>query len=59
MPCDSGTLKKTSTGLVFEQCIDCLLTSTHVSGSRTDLQALLCMCSVHLGCASRLTGCPR
>jgi hypothetical protein len=44
MPCDGGTLKKTSTGLVFEQCIDCLLTSTHVSGSQTDLQALLCMC---------------
>ncbi|KAK4127949.1 hypothetical protein N657DRAFT_565381 [Parathielavia appendiculata] len=41
IPCDAGTLTGTSTGLVWEQCIDCLLTSNHVSGDKTDLQALL------------------
>lgn len=43
IPCDAGTLKKTSVGLVWEQCIQCLLTSTHVSEGQTDLQWLLCM----------------
>lgn len=46
VPCDAGTLTKTSKGLVWEQCVDCLLTSTYVSpGNQTDLQALLCMCA--------------
>jgi len=44
MACDANTLTKTSTGVVWQQCINCLLTSTYVSGARTDLQALLCMC---------------
>jgi hypothetical protein len=43
MACDAGTLTKTSTGVVWEQCIECLLTSTYVSGDKSDLQALLCM----------------
>lgn len=43
LPCDTNTLTKTSTGVVWEQCLNCLLTSTYVSGTRTDLQALLCM----------------
>ncbi|KAK4242479.1 centromere/microtubule binding protein cbf5-like protein [Achaetomium macrosporum] len=41
MACDTGTLTKTSKGVVWEQCIGCLLTSTHVSGNRSDMQALL------------------
>jgi hypothetical protein len=44
MACDAGTLKGTPTGVVWEQCINCLLTSTYVSGRQSDLQALLCMC---------------
>ncbi|GAB1314078.1 hypothetical protein MFIFM68171_04288 [Madurella fahalii] len=41
MVCDSGALANTGKGLVWEQCVDCLLTSTHVSGNQTDLQWLL------------------
>ncbi|KAK4039432.1 centromere/microtubule binding protein cbf5-like protein [Parachaetomium inaequale] len=41
MACDAGTLKGTPTGVVWEQCINCLLTSTYVSGRQSDLQALL------------------
>ncbi|KAL1839579.1 hypothetical protein VTJ49DRAFT_1400 [Mycothermus thermophilus] len=39
--CDAGSLKKTAAGLVWEQCIGCLLTSNHTEGSRSDMQALL------------------
>jgi hypothetical protein len=46
LACDTGTLTKTSKGVVWEQCIGCLLTSTHVSGNRSDMQALLCMYSI-------------
>lgn len=44
MACDAGTLQGTPTGVLWQGCIDCLLTSTHVSGKQSDLQALLCMC---------------
>ncbi|KAK4100098.1 hypothetical protein N658DRAFT_428205 [Parathielavia hyrcaniae] len=49
LPCDDGTLTGTSTGLVWEQCIDCLLTSEHVSGDKTDLEALLYNLRFNLG----------
>ncbi|EAQ90701.1 hypothetical protein CHGG_02636 [Chaetomium globosum CBS 148.51] len=41
MACDAGTLRNSPTGVVWEQCIGCLLTSTHVAGGQSDLQALL------------------
>ncbi|KAL2021510.1 hypothetical protein VTK56DRAFT_7143 [Thermocarpiscus australiensis] len=41
LACDTGTLKNTPVGVVWEQCIECQLTSTYVSGNRSDLQALL------------------
>ncbi|AEO62565.1 6af60980-bd6b-49be-913b-22080c196881 [Thermothielavioides terrestris] len=41
MACDSGSLSQTSTGVVWEQCIRCLLTGTYASGSPSDMQALL------------------
>ena len=44
MPCNHGSLTSTSAGVVWEQCINCLVTSPYVSGSKSDLQALLCMC---------------
>lgn len=43
IPCDSGTLTQTAKGLVWEQCVDCMLTSTYALGNQTDLQWLLCM----------------
>ncbi|KAL2266302.1 hypothetical protein VTJ83DRAFT_5654 [Remersonia thermophila] len=39
--CDAGSLKKTPAGLVWEQCISCLLTSNHTEGGRSDMQSLL------------------
>ncbi|KAL2130890.1 hypothetical protein VTI74DRAFT_5820 [Chaetomium olivicolor] len=50
VPCDAGTLTGTSKGLVWEQCIDCLLTSTYVSpNNQTDVQALLYNLRLNLG----------
>ena len=43
MACDAGTLTKTTIGLVWEKCVQCLLTSNYVSGDQSDLQWLLCM----------------
>jgi hypothetical protein len=43
--CDAISLK-TPSGLVWEQCIGCLLTSTHVDKTnKTDLQSLTCTSS--------------
>lgn len=43
MVCDDGGLSSPQ-GVVWEQCINCLLTSTHISDGHSDLQSLLCMC---------------
>ncbi|KAL2179226.1 uncharacterized protein P884DRAFT_220386 [Thermothelomyces heterothallicus CBS 202.75] len=40
MVCDDAGLAS-SEGVVWEQCISCLLTSTYVSGGHSDLQSLL------------------
>ncbi len=42
MACTAATLA-TSTGVVWEQCMNCLLTSTYGSGDQTDTHSLICM----------------
>jgi len=48
LPCNSGDLSSPA-GVVWEQCIDCLLTSTHVSDKKSDLQSLLYNLRFNLG----------